>query len=144
MKVETILHSKGRRVVTVQRHASIESVVGHMRLEKIGAVVISPDGHTVDGIVSERDVVRALAAHGAEVFHLKAEDIMTHQVITCGRQDSVQSVMTTMTRNRIRHLPVVEKGRLEGIVSIGDAVKNRLEEVQLEATVLRDAYLAMH
>jgi signal-transduction protein with cAMP-binding, CBS, and nucleotidyltransferase domain len=144
MKVETILRSKGQRVVTVQRHASIESVIGHMRLEKIGAIVISPDGQTVDGIVSERDVVRALAAHGAEIVHLKAEDIMTHQVTTCSRQDSVQSVMATMTRNRIRHLPVVEKGRLEGIVSIGDAVKNRLEEIELEATVLRDAYLATH
>jgi CBS domain-containing protein len=144
MKVETILRNKGRRVVAVPPHSSIESVVNRMRLEKIGAVVVSEDGRTVGGLLSERDIVRALAAHGVELVHMTAEDIMTRQVVTCSRQDTVQNVMAVMTRNRIRHLPVVENGRLEGIVSIGDAVKNRLEEVEFEAAVLRDAYLAAH
>jgi CBS domain-containing protein len=144
MKVETILKGKGRRVVTVQPQASIESVISRMRLEKIGAVVVSSDGQAVEGILSERDIVRALSSHGVSLIHMKAEDVMTHQVTTCSRHDTVQNVMAVMTRSRIRHLPVVENGQLEGIISIGDAVKNRLEEVQLEATILRDAYLAVH
>lgn len=88
--------------------------------------------------------MHALAEHGTALLALKAEDLMTREVVTCSREDTLQSVMVKMTQRRIRHLPVVEQGQLAGIVSIGDAVKSRLEEVELEANVLRDSYLATH
>ena len=108
------------------------------------ALIISPDGKSVIGILSERDILHALAEHGTALLALKAEDLMTREVVTCSREDTLQSVMVKMTQRRIRHLPVVEQGQLAGIVSIGDAVKSRLEEVELEANVLRDSYLATH
>jgi CBS domain-containing protein len=124
--------------------ATIDTVVRRMRLERIGAVVISPDGKSVNGILSERDILHALAEHGTALLALKAEDLMTREVVTCSLEDTLQSVMVKMTQRRIRHLPVVEQGQFAGIVSIGDAVKSRLEEVELEANVLRDSYLATH
>jgi len=144
MKVETILQSKGSRVVTVAPQAAIRVAIGRMMLEHIGAVVVSRDDQTALGILSERDIVRGLAAHGAAVLDMTAQDLMAPGMTTCTRRDSVQEVMVKMTNTRMRHLVVVENGRLCGIVSIGDVVKNRLQEVELEANVLRDAYLATH
>ena len=144
MKVETILQSKGSRVVTVAPQASIRVAIGRMMLEHIGAVVVSRDDQTALGILAERDIVRGLAAHGAAVLDLTAEDLMAPGMTTCTRRDSVQEVMAKMTNTRMRHLVVVENGRLCGVVSIGDVVKNRLQEVELEANILRDAYLATH
>ena len=144
MKIGDVLKAKGSGVVTMRPDSTIDTVVRRMRLERIGAVIISPDGKSVIGILSERDILRALAEHGTALLTLKAEDLMTREVITCSREDTLQSVMVKMTQRRIRHLPVVEQGQLAGIVSIGDAVKSRLEEVELEANVLRDSYLATH
>ena len=144
MKIGDVLKRKGSGVVTMRPDSSIDTVVRRMRLERIGAVIISPDGKSVIGILSERDVLHALAEHGTALLALKAEDLMTREVVTCSREDTLQSVMVKMTQRRIRHLPVVEQGQLAGIVSIGDAVKSRLEEVELEANVLRDSYLATH
>jgi len=144
MKVAAVLKNKGRRVVCVHPEATIDAIVHRLKLERIGAVVVSANGETIAGILSERDVVMALAKSGAEALELKARDLMTREVVTCRLEDTVQSVMIKMSHKRIRHLPVVENGRLVGIVSIGDVVKNRLEEVELEANVLRDAYLAAH
>jgi CBS domain-containing protein len=144
MKIGDILKHKGSAVVTMRPESSIDTVVRRLRLERIGAVIISVDGKTVAGILSERDILRALAEHGTALLGLKADDVMTHEVVTCTREDTIQSVMVKMTQRRIRHLPVVEQGKLIGIVSIGDAVKSRLEEVELEANVLRDSYLATH
>ena len=144
MKVAEILKSKGTKVVTMRPGSTIDTVVHRMRLERIGAVIISPDGKSILGVLSERDILHALAEHGADLLRLKAEDLMTREVVTCSREDALQSVMVKMTQRRIRHLPVVEEGQLVGIVSIGDAVKSRLEEVELEASVLRDSYLATH
>jgi CBS domain-containing protein len=144
MKVAEILKNKEARVVTMRPGSTIDTVVHRMRLERIGAVIVSPDGKSVVGILSERDILRALAEHGTALLDLKAEDLMTHEVVTCSREDTLQNVMVKMTQRRIRHLPVVEQGQLVGIVSIGDAVKSRLEEVELEASVLRDSYLATH
>ena len=144
MKVGEILKSKGTKVVTMRPGSAIGTVVHRMRLERIGAVIISPDDKSIVGVLSERDILRALAEHGTALLELKAEDLMTREVVTCSREDSLQSVMVKMTQRRIRHLPVVEQGQLVGIVSIGDAVKGRLEEVELEANVLRDSYLATH
>jgi CBS domain-containing protein len=144
MKVAELLKGKKARVITMRPDSTIDTVVHRMRLERIGAVIISPDGEKVAGILSERDILRALAEYGTGLLALKADDLMTHEVVTCGMGDTVQSVMVKMTNGRIRHLPVVEKDRLVGVVSIGDVVKSRLEEVELEANVLRDAYLAVH
>ena len=144
MKIGDVLKGKGSGVVTMRSDSSIDTVVRRMRLERIGAVIISPDGKSVIGILSERDILHALAEHGTALLALKAEDLMTREVVTCSREDTLQSVMVKMTQRRIRHLPVVEQGQLAGIVSIGDAVKSRLEEVELEANVLRDSYLATH
>ena len=144
MKVAQILKGKEAGVVTMRPGSTIDTVVRRMRLERIGAVIVSPDGKSIVGILSERDILRALAEHGTALLELKAEDLMTREVATCSREDTLQSVMAKMTHRRIRHLPVVEQGELVGIVSIGDAVKSRLEEVELEANVLRDSYLATH
>jgi len=144
MKIGDVLKGKGSWVVTMRLDSTIDTVVRRMRLERIGAVIISPDGKSVIGILSERDILHALAEHGTALLALKAEDLMTREVVTCSREDTLQSVMVKMTQRRIRHLPVVEQGQLAGIVSIGDAVKSRLEEVELEANVLRDSYLATH
>jgi len=143
MKVDTILKEKGNRVVTVRPETSIDTVIRRMKLDHIGAVVVSPDGETIAGILSERDILYGLVEHGVALLALKATDIMTREVLTCSREDSVQNIMRRMTHSRVRHLPVVENGRLCGLVSIGDAVKHRLGEVELEANVLRDAYMSV-
>jgi CBS domain-containing protein len=124
--------------------ASIDTVVHRMRLDRIGAVVISTDGRTIEGILSERDIVYGLVEHGASLLQKTAADLMTREVITCRAPDPIKDVMAKMTHSRIRHVPVVENGKLAGIVSIGDIVKHRLSEAELEASVLREAYIATH
>jgi CBS domain-containing protein len=142
MNVEGILRAKGARVVTIKRDATVASLVRGLRDERIGAMVVSDDGRTVEGIVSERDVVRGLADAGTQVLEQRVAQIMTAPVRTCSPGDPVKTVMETMTLHRIRHLPVLVDGRLAGIVSIGDVVKNRLDEMATETSVLRAAYLA--
>lgn len=144
MRVSDILASKGRRVVTVRSDVSVATALHKLVLERIGALVVSDDGEHVDGILSERDIVRALATEGEELLRpdRRVADIMTHSVRVCTADDSVRHVMDVMTRFRVRHLPVVEGGRLVGIVSIGDVVKMRLDELELETSVLRDAWIA--
>ncbi len=144
MKVESILKSKGSKVVTTRPAAKIATVIQKMRLGKVGALVVSDDGVRVLGLISESDIVQGLAEHGAELLGLSVADLMTRGGPTCTPADSVRKVMADMTQRRVRHLPVIEDGRLNGIISIGDVVKNRLEEVELEANVLRDAYIASH
>ena len=140
MKVRDILSHKGRDVVTIRPDSSLTTVIHRLALERIGAMVVSDDGSRVLGIISERDIVRVLAERGAEALepNLKVEEVMTRHVTTCGLDDGVKDAMALMTQRRFRHLPVVEDGRMIGIISIGDVVKNRLEEVELEATVLRE------
>ena len=142
MKVEAILQTKGSRVATVAPETPIATVLYMLRRERIGAMPVSSDGNEVMGIVSERDIVWGLAEHGTEILDWQAVRLMTHPVKTCKPGDTIKSVMAEMTRSRLRHLPVIEGGRLLGIVSIGDVVKNRLDELELEASVMRDAYRA--
>ena len=142
MKVETILKAKGGHVVTVQPNATVGTAIRRLKLERIGALVVSQNGVELQGMISERDIVLGLAEHGGGLRDLQVADLMTREVRTCTPQDSIKHVMGEMTRSRVRHLPVLEHGKLVGIVSIGDVVKNRLEEVELEASVLRDAYIA--
>ena len=142
MNVEGILRAKGARVVTIKPDASVRDLVSGLREERIGAMVVSEDGRSVVGIVSERDVVRGLAERGPRVLDALVAELMTRNVVSCTPADTVKQVMAEMTRRRIRHLPVVTNGVLTGIVSIGDVVKNRLEEMETETNVLREAYIA--
>ena len=146
MKVREILEQKGRRVVTIRPDATISTAVHRMALERIGALVASEDGAVIAGILSERDVLRGLAQDGAAIMSSdhRVADLMTTGVRTCSPDDAIKAVMAEMTRHRIRHLPVVENGRLAGVISIGDAVKSRLDEMELETVVLREAYIASH
>src|ERR1700682_4512731 len=143
MKGATILAAKGERVETIRPDREITYAADKLRDARIGALVVSTDGKEVKGIISERDIVRGIAERGAAALDLTVRNLMTPKVITCTPEDSVTHLMKLMTSRRIRHLPVVTAdGELCGIVSIGDVVKNRLEELELEATVLRDAYIA--
>lgn len=138
MHVESILRMKGGDVVSVGPDTGVTDAVELLRARKIGAVVVSADGRTVDGILSERDVVRALAAKGKAALDGPVSGIMTESVVTCRRADSVQSVMEQMTEGRFRHVPVIEDGALAGMISIGDVVKARLEELSAEAEQLKE------
>jgi CBS domain-containing protein len=146
VKVREILEHKGRRVVTIRPDATISTAVHRLGLERIGALVVSEDGGVIAGILSERDIVRALVEDGGAIMgpDRRVADLMTTGVRTCGPDDNIKSVMADMTRHRFRHMPVVENGRLTGLVSIGDVVKSRLEEMELETVVLREAYIAAH
>lgn len=142
MSVGEILGAKGADVVTTDGDATVADAVRLLRDEKIGALVVSADGQAVEGVLSERDVACGLADHGSGLLAMKVKDVMTRGVATCSPEDGVEKVMLEMTELRARHFPVVSDGRLVGIVTIGDVVKNRLEEVELEKNVLRDSYLA--
>lgn len=146
MKVREVLAHKGDRVVTIRPDATVSTAVHRLALERIGALVASDDGATIAGILSERDIMRALAEDGAAILapDRRVRDLMTTGVRTCRPDDLVKAVMAEMTRHRFRHIPVVEGGRLVGLVSIGDVVKSRLDEMELETVVLREAYIAGH
>jgi CBS domain-containing protein len=139
MNVETILRSKGRDVATIEQHASLTDAVAQLRDRAIGALVVSADGRRIDGIISERDVVRALAAHGASALGRTVASVMSTAVVTCRREDSVEELMASMTESRFRHLPVVDDDMaLAGIISIGDVVKARLRQLQQENEALTE------
>ena len=139
MSVETILAAKGREVRTVAPEATVGEALRRLRDERVGALVVSADGSTVAGIVSDRDVLHAVADRGAAALGEAVRGIMTERVVTCSARDPVGAVMATMTHRRIRHVPVVDgDGRLGGIVSIGDVVKHRLDEIGREAEAMRE------
>jgi CBS domain-containing protein len=137
MNVATILQHKGGNVVTARPGIPIAEIVNLLSDARIGAVVISSDRVRVEGIVSERDIIRSLAEHGAATLGLAARDVMTRNVVTCTPEDAAADLMAVMTAGRFRHLPVCEDGTLVGIVSIGDVVRVRVEEVEHEAEALR-------
>jgi CBS domain-containing protein len=144
VSIDAVLAAKGRHVETTLPSTPILDVAQQMRLRSIGAVIVSHDGQHIDGIVSERDIVIGLAHDGASLLRMTAGQVMTKSVITCSPSDSIAHLMAVMTQRRVRHLPVIDGGRLCGIISIGDVVKNRLEDLELETKVLRDVYLAGH
>jgi len=143
MTVAAILKSKGDRVATTRPDTTVETVAHRLKIEGIGALVVSDDGKRVSGIISERDIVRGLAEHGADLLSMPVSALMTSGVTTCVPETTVNQVMGHMTRGRIRHLPVTSDGRLAGIVSIGDVVKHRLDEMETEVQHLRD-YITAH
>jgi CBS domain-containing protein len=144
VKVTSILKVKGSQVATVKPDATVGSIVRTLTVKSIGAVVVSDDGANLLGLVSERDIVQALGVYGARTLDLRASDLMARRPVTCQPDDSVTRLMADMTRHRVRHLPVVEDGRLRGIVSIGDVVKHRLDELETEANILREGFIARH
>lgn len=138
MNVDAILRNKGRGVITIAPQARIAAAVAMLRRHAIGALVVSSDGTTLEGIVSERDIVVALADRGAAVLQRAVAESMCRKVITCRRDDAIAELAALMTEHRIRHLPVVESGALAGIVSIGDVLKHRIDEVEGEASSMRE------
>lgn len=138
MTVAVILTRKGRDVVTTSPDSRLSQVCELLETKGIGAVVVSHGGERVDGIFSERDFVRALARQGAAALERPVKDFMTKSVVSCDPDDTVVEVMRRMTTGKFRHLPVVEDGRLTGIVSIGDVVKHRIAEAEAEATAMRE------
>lgn len=145
MKIEAVLRAKGRSVRTVQPWAPIIGAVHRLAgPPQIGALVVTGVEHGFTGLLSERGIITALRRHGGAALNLAVEDVMARHVPTCAPADSITTAMLDVTRTRHRHLPVIEHGELVGIVSIGDLVAARLEEMQLETGVLRDLYLAAH
>ena len=139
MNVEHILASKGREVKTIRPNVSVAEALRRLRAEGIGSLVVSEDGTNLAGILSDRDILNAIADHGIDVLGESVRSVMTEKVFTCSREDRVSALMALMTNRRIRHIPVVEKdGRLCGMVSIGDVVKQRLDDIQGEADALRE------
>ena len=141
MSVATILKIKGRNVATAKTDLTVKQIVDQLAQFKVGAMVIVDDSDGVCGIISERDVVRALSQEGEGMLSRPVTDFMTKDVITCNEDDSVAELMERMTAGRFRHLPVVTNGELVGIVSIGDVVKQRISEAEEEADQMR-AYIA--
>jgi CBS domain-containing protein len=142
MKVASILRAKGLHVETVAPETTLASVVWHLRSKAIGALVVVDGGGAILGVISERDLVYGLAEHGPGLLGMRASQVMHRSVVTCTPEDSITRVMAQMTKHRIRHVVVTERERLHGIVSIGDVVKYRLDELELEANVLRETLIA--
>ncbi|MBA1157915.1 CBS domain-containing protein [Microvirga mediterraneensis] len=141
MIVNRILSIKGRDVATIEPSRSLSEAAGVLAERRIGALLIV-DGHRpVVGIISERDIVRAVARHGASALDEPVSRFMTEEVVTCTGETSINDIMELMTQQKFRHIPVVEGGRLSGIISIGDVVKLRLEEVEAETQAIKE-YIA--
>jgi len=138
MRISDVLRAKGTQVVTVTPDAKVRGLLAVLAEHRIGAVVVSRDGTSVDGIVSERDIVRAFAKRGAAVMSEEVTAIYTAEVFTVTPQTSLEDVMRMMTEHRVRHAPVVTDGGLRGIVSIGDVVKSRIDELETERAALTD------
>lgn len=141
MTVKAILSRKGRDVATIAPAANLSDAVKLLAERRIGALVVTGPDNRVAGILSERDIVRALAARGPDALQETVASVMTRKVSTCSESDTVALLMERMTDGKFRHLPVVEQGRLAGIISIGDVVKLRVEEIEGESNALRE-YIA--
>jgi CBS domain-containing protein len=138
MNVESILKSKGSNVVTVAPDDTVARALPVLEAHEIGALVVSADRVRVEGILSERDIVRGLAVRGPGLLEVKVSEVMTSEVFVCEPDDTVAELMAQMSTRRIRHLPVVVGGRLQGIISIGDVVKHRVGEIESETEALRE------
>jgi CBS domain-containing protein len=141
MIVKTILSGKGGNVVTIEPTTDVADAVRILTEKHIGALVVTGAEGRIVGIISERDIVRALAKRGNAALKLPLTEVMTRKVVTCGEDETLSVIMEQMTQGKFRHVPVLDGDRLIGIISIGDVVKWRLEELQLEQNALRD-YIA--
>jgi CBS domain-containing protein len=138
MTVKTILSAKGGNVTTIEPSADLAAATKLLAEKRIGALLITGAEGRVVGILSERDIVRTLAARGAAALQLPLSEVMTRKVVTCTESETVSVIMERMTAGKFRHVPVVEQERLVGIISIGDVVKHRLQEMEQESSALRD------
>ncbi|MGH7069584.1 MAG: CBS domain-containing protein [Acetobacteraceae bacterium] len=138
MVISDVLSVKGRTVVTASVGDGVREVVARLSANRIGAVVVEDQWMHPVGVFSERDFINAVAAHGASALDLQVRDLMSAPIISCRSSDRIDAVLATMTLHKIRHVPVIDGEALDGIVSIGDLVKHRLDEKELEANVLLD------
>ena len=138
MRIHEVLRRKGHEVVTVAPETHVRQLIAVLAEHRIGAAVVSTDGSTVEGIVSERDVVIAVAERGAAALSEPVSQIATTDVQTSGPDAQIQDLMHVMTEHRVRHVPIVVEGELRGIVSIGDVVKSRILELEVERSTLND------
>lgn len=138
MLIGQILAGKGRDVVSTRPDATVAEVAGLLKAKRIGAVVVTDAGGELCGIFSERDLARGLADHGADLLQMRVGDLMTAEVSTCAPDDGIDRLMQQMTEGRFRHLPVMQDGKIIGIISIGDVVKHRLQELETETHLLHD------
>ena len=141
MTIESILKLKGTDVQTIAPEASVKRAADWLRAKNIGALVVTRE-NAILGLVSEREIVHAFSRHGEQAGSMHVKDIMQHGVTTVSPDESVNRVMKLMTQHRVRHMPVMRDGKLAGIISIGDVVKHRLDDLELETHVLRDAHIA--
>jgi CBS domain-containing protein len=137
MTAARILSRKDSGTITIKPGAKISEAIGLLSENNIGAVIVSDDGHTVAGILSERDIIHGFQRAGASLLETQVGDLMTTDIQTCMPSDTLRNLLAIMTERRVRHLPVIEDGRLAGIVSIGDVVKMRLDDLVTEAEALR-------
>jgi CBS domain-containing protein len=142
MKVASILKAKGAHVVTVRPTETIQHAAAKLRLEGVGALIVSHDGVTLDGMITERDITKGFAVHGADLASKHVYDLMEAGVLTCKPEDGIADVARLMTNRRLRYMPVTDGSRLAGIVSVGDILKYRLDEMELEARVMQDVAIA--
>ena len=138
MQVSVVLQDKGSEVITVGPDLVLADVIALLDRHRIGAVIVSADGRHIDGVLSERDIVRALAADGPSALESTSRSVMTSEVYTCDPDSTVETLMSVMTERRCRHVPVVIDGELAGVVSIGDVVKSRISALEIETQVLHE------
>lgn len=144
VRVGVILDRKGNEVFTVRPETTVAQAAESLREHNVGALVVTTDGDDVVGILSERDIVRQLAEEGGECLRRDVRDVMSTEVTTCQRDQTADDLMAIMTESRIRHVPVIEDGRMIGIVSIGDVVKSRMDELETKAEALEDYVSGSH
>ena len=141
MTVKTILAEKGREIVSIEPGASLADAAKLLSQKRIGAALVLGADHRLIGIISERDIVQALAARGAAALAEPVSQTMTRKVDTCNESETISNIMERMTNGKFRHVPVLDQGRLVGIISIGDVVKHRLQEMERESAAMRDYIL---
>jgi len=143
MSIQNILDRKGGEIFTIAPTATVTTAAHFMRARGVAALVVK-SADIMSGLISERDIVHAISQHGERALSMSVSDVMTRNAVTVAPGDSLKRAMTLMTNHRLRHLTVIADGKLVGIVSIGDVVKYRLEDLEAESSVLRDAYIAAH
>lgn len=143
MTVASILKTKGSETITLSETNTVEEAVALLAEKRIGAVVVATADGGVAGIFSERDIVRGLGEHGTDLLHRSVSELMTRDVVTCTPAHTIDQVMESMSKGRFRHVPVVENGKLSGIISIGDIVKSKITQLEHETSAMRD-YIAGH
>jgi CBS domain-containing protein len=143
MSIQNILERNRAEVVTISPTDTVKAAVDRMRAHNIAALVVK-SGPQIAGLISDREILHAVSQHGERALRMAVLEVVTHPKITVAPDDTLKRAMSLMTHHRVRHLPVISNGNLVGIVSIGDVVKYRLEDLETETNVLRDAYLAAH